>query len=181
MRWLLGSLAGPTATDEQFKELFQLGDFPDLPAYPEIKRRIAEQGPGTVVRFSAITAREQDYRRAKIYGRAIQEAKYYRGIVRMPKWPPDLWEQFIGEKIGYVHACLPFLRAHSSWGVFPEGAHEIRSWREQSWSSGLYEIFKEARKDRERKLENLRKSRELSSKQDNEIQEQPTTWIGKGW
>jgi len=132
MRWVL-------ATASEDREILELGDFPSIPAWREIKRRISEYGRGRVVTFGAVRHSQQRY-----YPE-LRVGSRGRGFVE-EDWPPDLMK--ISTTRGWIPACPPWTRPKREWCVFPESFPPFGWPNDQGWAKRIESIFLDAEVER---------------------------------
>jgi hypothetical protein len=147
MRWIL-------ATASEDREILELGDFPSIPAWREIKRRVSECGRGGVVSFGTLLSPRQRYYSEYVVGTA-NSGQFFE-----ENWPPDLLK--LSQTRAWVPTCPPWTKPRREWGVFPENFHAFSWTRDQEWAPRIESIFKEADFERylaKKKLEQQRADR----------------------
>jgi len=147
MRWIL-------ATAKEDREILELGDFPSIPAWREIKRRVSECGRGGVVSFGTLLSPRQRYYSEYVVGTA-NSGQFFE-----ENWPPDLLK--LSQTRAWVPTCPPWTKPRREWGVFPENFHAFSWTHSQGWAPRIESIFKEADFERylaKKKLEQQRADR----------------------
>jgi hypothetical protein len=132
MRWVL-------ATASEDREILELGDFPSIPAWREIKRRISEYGCSGIITFGALQNNHQRY-----YPELMTGARN-RGFIE-EDWPPDLLK--LSTTRGWLPACPPWTKPKREWNVFHDDFYAFRWNRDQDWSKRIENIFLDAEMER---------------------------------
>jgi len=169
MRWTLAETGrnNPRALNE-------LGVFPAIPVWPEIRRKVIEaERPEDVIKFSFISNPFGYKHNEDRPGEYSITAGNFFG-----RWPIDFFCPSLTR--GQVPACPPWLPPFRRWNVFPENS-EIFELPEQIHTKAINEIFDRAAARRKAEIRKYKKGQVALQAPNNEGEGGAIPFIGRSW